>query len=396
MSNAFTNFLSGAVDSFVGETQPMMKDYQHADRLYVRDTYARAPKVGFLYFVQFNINRAILNQDPLWAKNGPTTVGLLVKRIDLPKFQVLTETLNQYNRKTVVQTHIKYNPISLDFHDDNSDLTTGLWKNYYNYYYGDGVTGVNANTNANTGKSSGGVLGYLGGLFKGKGGPDSNVTVPASYLDTKYRNGDINFNYGLNNGQSIPFFSSVDIYVLHQHRFSQYTLVNPLVTEWTHDSLDQSSNEKILASKMQLAYESVLYNNGAIRKGSSSNSFVAQYYDVTPSPLSIGGVGSASLLGPGGVLAGAGDVLGSLQDGNFLGAFLQANTLVKNASQLKKGTILNEVSGLAIGTLNNVAASSNQGGVNAIGSSAQQGLIGGLGFGNNVTANAIASKLTGR
>jgi len=399
MSNAFTNFLGGAVDSFLGGegTQPMMKDFQHADRLYVRDTYARAPKLGFLYFVSFNINPAIRTKFQSWSKNIPT-VGLLVKKIDLPKFSPHTETLNQYNRKTVVQTYIKYNPISVDFHDDNSDITTGLWHSYYKYYYGDGVGGVS--TSEQTAPGSGNwltqVTGYLGGFFKGAGGPDATVQTPASFKDTKYRSGKLNFNYGLNNNQNQQFFDSIDIYVLHQHKFTQYTLINPIITEWTHDSVDQAEGNKILSSKMTVAYESVIYNYGRIKKGSSANAFTANYYDVTPSPLSIGGGGSKSLLGPGGVIAGAGDVLGDLESGNFIGAFLKGKQVVQNAQQLTKAGILNEGAGLLSGTLNNVAANASQG-VSGIGNSVQQGIVGGLGFTNGANlTQTVASKITGK
>ena len=120
MSNAFTNFLGGVVNGIFGDS-PNLKDYQHADRVYVKNNYARTPKLGFLYFVVFNINRQAV-KDATWLKNQ-TEVGILVKKIDLPKFDVTTEIVNQYNRKTVVQTSLKYQPISVDFHDDNSDIT---------------------------------------------------------------------------------------------------------------------------------------------------------------------------------------------------------------------------------------------------------------------------------
>jgi hypothetical protein len=42
MSNAFTNFLGG-IGSGLLDSGPVMKDYQHADRLYVWESYARAP-----------------------------------------------------------------------------------------------------------------------------------------------------------------------------------------------------------------------------------------------------------------------------------------------------------------------------------------------------------------
>ena len=140
MSNAFTNFLSGVVDGVFGSSADL-KDYQHANRLFVRNTYARAPKLGFLFFVNFNINPdAIL--DKAWKEKGRKDVGLLVKKADLPKFKIATETLNQYNRRTLVQSKLTYDPISIEFHDDNSDITLDLWKNYYQYYFADGVYGT--------------------------------------------------------------------------------------------------------------------------------------------------------------------------------------------------------------------------------------------------------------
>jgi hypothetical protein len=56
--------------------------------------------------------------------------------------------MNQYNRKRIVQTKIKYDPIDISFHDDNGSgvgtanlggTVRALWKAYYNYYYFDGM-----------------------------------------------------------------------------------------------------------------------------------------------------------------------------------------------------------------------------------------------------------------
>ena len=134
MSNAFTNFLTNVGSGLFGGSDASMKDYQHANRLYVQNNYARAPKVNFLYFVNFNINQGVII-DKTWEEKRKNDVGLLVKRVDLPKFTIGTETLNQYNRRTVVQTKLTYGNVQIEFHDDNSDITTDLWKNYYQYYY---------------------------------------------------------------------------------------------------------------------------------------------------------------------------------------------------------------------------------------------------------------------
>ena len=111
MSNAFTNYLSST-------GYANLRDYQHASRLYVDKNYAYSPKLGFLYYVVFNINPdAIIDQQ--WRNTGAMDVGLLVKKVDLPKFTIATETLNQYNRKTVVPTKLTYTPVGVEFHDDN-------------------------------------------------------------------------------------------------------------------------------------------------------------------------------------------------------------------------------------------------------------------------------------
>jgi hypothetical protein len=328
MSDAFTNFLGGTVGGIFGPTGNL-RDAQHANRLYVQNNYARAPKVGFLYFVAFNINPAAIQNKQWREQNGGRDVGFLVKKIDMPKFTIANEVVNQYNKKTLVQTGIKYNPVNIEFHDDNADLTTGLWTNYYKYYFADGRYG-----DTKTGATK--------EFYNEKSG--------TKYSDNPY-------SYGLNAGQSSPFFTSISIYVLHQHRFTKMTLVNPLVTEWTHDNLDQTEPNKILSSKMNVAYEAVSYASGRIKKGKDGGQFIAQYYDQTPSPLSVGGNGNSTIFGEGGIIAGADSVFESLADGNYLGAAIQAATTLRNAKNITKAGLIAEGTGLANSALAGIARS---------------------------------------
>jgi hypothetical protein len=347
MSDAFTNFLGGVVGGTFG-SPGNLRDYEHANRLYVQNTYARAPKVGFLYFVVFNINSNAIQNAQWKNRNQYGEVGLLVKKIDMPRFTIANEVINQYNKKNVVQTGIKYNPVAIEFHDDNSDLTTGLWTNYYKYYYVDSKYGDQGLTQATQQNSQ-------TAAFKNSG------------TGTKY---DKNYRYGLNAGQTDPFFNSIDIFVLHQHRFTKMTLVNPLVTEWSHDNLDQTEPNKILSNKMTVAYESVLYNTGKIKKGSDGGQFIAHYYDQTPSPLSVGGKGNSTIFGEGGLISGVDSVFGSIADGNYLGAAIQAATTIRNAKNITKAGLIAEGTGLANSALAGIATSN--GGFNSanIGSAA--------------------------
>jgi len=332
MSNAFTNFLGGIAGGLLGKSDGDLRDYQHANRLYVQNNYDRAPKVGFLYFVNFNINKEIINKlDPAYITRGLNDIGFLAKKVDLPRFKISTETLNQYNRKTVIQTKISYQDINIDFHDDNNDATTNLWKNYYNYYYVDGKYGQ-------TKAADGRIL---------------------EFTDTKYGVND--FAYGLDNFQNASFFDSIDIYILHKKRFTQITLINPKISDWNHDSLSQEESGKILGNKMTLAYEGVVYRQGKIKKNDASGRFSAVYYDNTPSPLGTGGKGVL------GAIAGASDIFG--EDGtlanaktplDFLGVALQTKDLVKSVSQLNKAGLRQEGYSILSGALGNIVATGNQ------------------------------------
>lgn len=255
MSTELNNFLS-----LTGSE--VLRDYQHAKQLYVAGSYANTPKFGFIYYVQLNINQNLII-DETWKKRH-SEVGLLAKKADLPKFQIATETLNQYNRKTIVQSKITYSPISIEFHDDNSDLTHNLWVNYYKHYFAD------SNYNDSTVSKI------------------SGTGVPESFRNTKFGRDD--FTYGrYDRGTVGEFFSSIDIFVLHQGKFTQFTLVNPKINEWSHDSVNQSDGAKIMQNRMTVSYENVFYGAGEVIKGVAPQGWAVRYYDNAGSPLTIAG-----------------------------------------------------------------------------------------------------------
>jgi hypothetical protein len=295
MANFFNSFLQGALGA-----GNQFKDFQHATRLYVDNRYALAPKEGFLYYVKFSINQAAIPNNQ-WAQTSQREIGMLVKGCDLPKFTIGHEVLNQYNRKTYIQNKITYSTVSFTFHDDHSNTTHNLWKSYYAYYYADGKTGATNSTQ----RTSGGP------------GPSANqFTVPPAFGDTKYQNGSNPFqttSYGLNNGQNKPYFNYIIVYQLNRKQYTSYLLVNPIITEWAHDKLEQSSNAKMLENRMTIGYEAVLYSEGKVTQGSPAGEFSTVHYDLSPSPLSVLGGGSASLFGPGGTIDGINEVFGDLQ-----------------------------------------------------------------------------------
>jgi len=114
-----------------------LRDYTHASKTFTSNQYELKPRFKFLFHVSFTLNTQIPSLNKFVTTGDISSLSYVVKTVDLPKYNVKTETLNQYNRKRVIQTGIEYQPVTLTFHDDGGDVTRNLWYNYFSYYYKD-------------------------------------------------------------------------------------------------------------------------------------------------------------------------------------------------------------------------------------------------------------------
>jgi hypothetical protein len=66
--------------------------------------------------------------------------------------------------------------------------------------------------------------------------------------------------YGLDGAQerAQPLIKSIQIFALHKQQFTSFTLVNPVITTFAHDDLDQTDGAGLMANTMQIVYETVL------------------------------------------------------------------------------------------------------------------------------------------
>ena len=100
-----------------------------------------------------------------------------------------------------------------------------------------------------------------------------------------------------------PFFRDISIYGFNQHKFVEYVLINPLITEWAHDQYDYYQDGGIMENTMTIQYETVKYYSGAIgsaRPDTNAQGFAnPTYYDQIQSPIGRPG-GTQSVLGQGG------------------------------------------------------------------------------------------------
>ena len=115
-----------------------LKDYAHAAKTFRTNGYELSPRTKFLFHVFFNINTGqIPALQNVFGNGDVVSVGLMVKTAQLPTYTVSIDTMNQYNRKRLVQSKIQYNPVQIVFNDDQGDLIRNMWYNYFSYYYKD-------------------------------------------------------------------------------------------------------------------------------------------------------------------------------------------------------------------------------------------------------------------
>lgn len=307
------------------------KDYEHASKTFTTAGFGNSPKFKFLFHVFFSINTSQLpkvQNNLLYTSGEQSVIGLLVKNIELPKFRIDTETLNQYNRKRVVQKKIEYQPIRIVFHDDNDDLIRSLWYNYYSYHYKDPNQKYHSIPVTN---------GPTPGLQTETTGFDYNSR------DIYSANRQVNdwgfigesFSDATNSASGKPaFFRDISIFGFNQHKFVEYSLINPLISEWNHDTYDYAQGDGIMENTVSIAYETVKYYSGSVGSVADGSSPVPGFgdianYDQIESPLNRPG-GTRSVLGQGGLVDAGQGIIQDLSTGSFnpIGAIQTAGTVI--------------------------------------------------------------------
>jgi hypothetical protein len=253
-TNAYSDNLNANRDSVT------LRDYNHAQRLYLNNNLKFTPKTKFLYHTFFALDPSVGDIVQSLTEKYGIEIGMLVKSADLPKFTANVETKNKYNRKKNIQTNIVYDPITITFHDDNHGVTTALLEAYYRFYYADAWYG-----------DTPGAYSKLDG-------------------DTTYKGSARNqYRYGLDNNLSVPFFRNIQISQMARSLYTTYTLVNPIITNWQHDSVDSEGGSTFMQNTITVQYEAVHYDRGTVEVGSDGNpvGYGTVFYDTRPSPIAV-------------------------------------------------------------------------------------------------------------
>ena len=206
-------------------SKKLLRDYQHASRLITDGNFRLAPKQKFLFFVVFNFSDTAAK---LVHQDIKDHASMLVKSTDLPSFTFDTQLMNQYNRWRSIQTKLNYEPIQIRIHDDMADVSKRLWYSYLDYYYEDQKNGE----------------------------LERYTAAPDTYTGLR------ELDWGMTRPRAQPFFKSIQLYSIYgAKKFSEYTLVNPMITNFNHDNHDHSASD-ILENTFQVQYETVKYASG--------------------------------------------------------------------------------------------------------------------------------------
>ena len=173
-------------------------------------------------------------------KNGMT---FMVKSTDRPSVQPNTEELNQYNKKRVIHTGVKYNPVTCTIYDTADGAVQLMWAQYASYYFGD----------------------YRQG--------------PSSYSDdiiNERMNGN-GYGYGIASNPLEPqginsqfFFDSVEVYQVWGGEYTSYRLQKPKITNYAPDDLSYEDSGPSTVT-LTLQYEGIFHENGGTPQLISQN-----------------------------------------------------------------------------------------------------------------------------
>lgn len=312
----FSNIFAGQFNgwkSFLPDI--LFRDFTHASKVFADERYALAPKLNFLYYIDIQLNPAALTKG--FTSNEQIKLNMLVKRATLPSYDLNLDEKNAYNRHTYAYKRMKYQPVDIEFHDDNSDIVNSFWASYYAYMIQDSRLGA-------------------------------QKFVADKHLERK------DYSFGIDNTQYAKLgkegLFTINMYLMNRRKFVGIKLINPRIDNFKHDQVS-SDGTSTLKSTMRVVYEAVEYSKGNVSFG-NPRGFATLKYDQEPSPLKLPGKSITGILGAGGLLDTGASIFDDIAEGNYLGALLRGGSVVKAVQQGGlKSAFKAEAAGLVTGVL---------------------------------------------
>jgi len=221
--------------SALGDREFYLRDFRNA---YHYKPSQDPPRQQFGGYVSFVPDRDLYSE--LFQSAGEDELrirmGSLVRSADMPQIEFKTQTMNEYNKKKIVNTGVEYQPVTIRVADTVSNAWLQIIMKYFAYHYMNPRNkGYQNDRDINSQTINRGGADFVGSQY-GAGGPfDSN-------------------RYGYNVNENPNFFERIDYVLYHGGKGVQYSLLNPIMTGFTHTPIDYASNE-LMEFTMTFQYE---------------------------------------------------------------------------------------------------------------------------------------------
>lgn len=204
-----------------------LKPSQQGDNI----AWAGIPRPKFLFGVRFFKRQ---EQSGLgYGEDRQKNPAFVLKYIDRPKVSFDTETMNQYNKKRLVYTQVKYEPITMRFYDSVDDRVLDLIYEYCSYYFGD---------------------------FNLKRTNDFDYDVFNSEFWTNAAGwGYSTKSAGIFTGQKRNFFDRIELYHFFGGQYNKFIIENPKIVSFDHDSNDYEQGQQGTEITLTMQFEGIIY-----------------------------------------------------------------------------------------------------------------------------------------
>jgi len=218
----------------------MLKDSRTGVRNFRLDSqyWDGTPRPGFLYYVRFVRTITSRSDGPHsqqasgndWSKG----IGVIAQEIERPQMSFDTQTLNQYNRKRIIQKKVEYEPINFTFYDTVDNKTYHMFEDYFRFYYGD---------------------------------PKNDAVLDWSWDITSATMNQGNSGWGFT-PPTVPntyFFSQIEFYLLYGGNYSRFDILNPKVKSFKPSNLSYEDCADTPTINIGLEYEGIVYKGNNLK-----------------------------------------------------------------------------------------------------------------------------------
>ena len=187
----------------------------------------RLPKQRNTFLVKFYTTARVTDIDTI------TGLTFVARTVDRPKVNLKMEEMNQYNKKRLVYTGAKLEPVRMQFYDSGDASALKLWKSYVNYYYGDLARTASVNSS-------------IAGSY--------NYDIVSTEFRDVQQTG---FGFvGVDSFDAQFFFDKIEIYHFYDRLYDAFQLIHPRIVAFEPDDLDYENGSISLIS-MSVQYEAL-------------------------------------------------------------------------------------------------------------------------------------------